>query len=740
MELLAPAGTTAAFEAAIEEGADAVYIGAPRYNARNLQRDISLAEIREMVTFAHERKRKIYIAMNSLIGQREMAEAIETLSVLAMIKPDALIVQDLGLAGIIHRYFPELVLHASTLMTVHTSQGVTFLENSGFERVVLARELSLADIRTIAGKRNKIGLEVFIHGAMCFSYSGLCLFSSMHGGKSSLKGECVQPCRRKYSLKAGKAVRSSRQNASGTTHEGYFFSMHDLSGLEYIEALHKAGVESLKIEGRLRPAEYVRKTVRAYRLCLDNLDASAKERQKIKQEAEALLDQAMGRKRTCGFLGGPHQGIIQPHLAGGAGLFLGKAKLDIGGRGVGRNVRCTVTLQHDISVGDRLRFQATRKELRKTFTVRDLRWQGRLVNIGKKGRKVVMIMPGSAVYRAGKTIDGILFRVDVCRRREDERKASGSLNTVSRKMQVDHRKVARISALYITAEETNSRKRPKTRGRRNQSPTWWVRLASLPPVRLKYPVKPHRILVPMRAESVDQVSKLGRQASKLYPHAVWCIPPVLEETQAARLGRWIMLLMELGFQAFQLGHVAQLAFFSEKEIQSGQLQLYGDYTINVFNAASLAQGKELGFSGMLFSLETDRATLRQTLASWHQYQDQASGKNRDSFMSVGMYVYGKPALFTSRVDLPHLQSRKKVVSPRGEHYSIERNDYLTLVRSDIPFTLLPYAGEMMAMGISYLVVDLSYTDIQRASAECIAYLRRKDCASRGSGNYLAGPC
>ena len=204
MELLAPAGTLAAFAAALEAGADAVYVGAPGLNARALARDFTFAEIAAMTRHAHEQGRRLYVAMNSLVKEGELRLALENLEALARIGPDALIIQDLGLLHLARRFFPELRLHASTLMTATSSLAASRFASLGFRRVVLARELSLAEIRTI-GERSGVELEIFIHGAMCFSYSGLCRFSSLHGGKSSLRGQCVQPCRRRYDwLPSGK--------------------------------------------------------------------------------------------------------------------------------------------------------------------------------------------------------------------------------------------------------------------------------------------------------------------------------------------------------------------------------------------------------------------------------------------------------------------------------------------------------------------------------------------------------
>ena len=258
-ELLAPVGNIENFFAAIEAGADAVYVGAPGFNARNLARDLSLEEIGAMIEYCHTEERKLYIAANSLILEDELAPVIKNLALIQELEPDGLIVQDLGIINLVNHYFPRLRLRSSTLMTAHNSDSGRFLAGLGIENVVLSRELTLKEIAAISARCGDIQLEVFVHGAMCFSYSGLCLFSSYLGGKSGLRGKCVQPCRRAYTPLT-KSKKGSGKKRSG----GYIFSMNDLCGFEALPELRDAGVSSFKIEGRLRSAHYVKHIVQAH--------------------------------------------------------------------------------------------------------------------------------------------------------------------------------------------------------------------------------------------------------------------------------------------------------------------------------------------------------------------------------------------------------------------------------------------------------------------------------------------
>jgi len=219
MELLAPAGNMESFRAAVQAGADAVFVGAPALNARNLARDLRLEEIAAMIHYCREHGLKLYLAANSLAREQDLPQVIETLAILAELQPDALIVQDLGVINIVKDYFPSLPLHASTLMAATNSLAVNAFASMGLERVVLARELTVQEIGIIC-KKSEIEIEVFIHGAMCFSYSGLCLFSSFLGGKSGLRGRCVQPCRRQYTWESKAGSRGGAKSGKAGSSRG----------------------------------------------------------------------------------------------------------------------------------------------------------------------------------------------------------------------------------------------------------------------------------------------------------------------------------------------------------------------------------------------------------------------------------------------------------------------------------------------------------------------------------------
>ncbi|MDR3145522.1 MAG: U32 family peptidase, partial [Treponema sp.] len=278
-ELLAPAGSPEALDAAVGEGADGVYLGLKSFNARMRSVNFSYAQFEGALRSLHRMNRKLYVTVNTVFEERESDRMYQFLKYLAAIGPDGIILQDFGVLRMARDEFPSLKLHASTQMNIASARAVNVLSKQGVCRAVLARELSLDEIRRIRGKTN-VELEVFVHGALCISASGLCLFSGFLGGKSANRGMCTQACRRRYRQQGG---------------EGYYFSPADLELVRDLPALADAGVNSFKIEGRMKSAEYVGVVVAAYRRVIDALDG---DREAGIREGLALLRNDYARKKT----------------------------------------------------------------------------------------------------------------------------------------------------------------------------------------------------------------------------------------------------------------------------------------------------------------------------------------------------------------------------------------------------------------------------------------------------------
>ncbi|MCR4321603.1 MAG: U32 family peptidase [Candidatus Brocadiaceae bacterium] len=279
-ELLSPAGDLECFFAAAENGADAVYFGLKDFSARASADNFAIDDASKAIAYARKRSVKVYIAINTLIKTQELESVVDYLIALDELQPDALIIQDLGLLSLIQSQFPHFRLHASTQMTIHNLAGVKRLERMGFKRVVLSRELSIDEIENISRNTN-MEVEVFVHGALCYSYSGLCFFSSMMGGRSGNRGRCAQPCRMYYKSQPDEG--------------GYLFSMKDLRTLSHIQELMSAGIHSLKIEGRMKSPEYVAVVTHTYRQAIDG---------KLKDEEAAihLMNTVFSRESTHSYL------------------------------------------------------------------------------------------------------------------------------------------------------------------------------------------------------------------------------------------------------------------------------------------------------------------------------------------------------------------------------------------------------------------------------------------------------
>ncbi|HQQ31214.1 MAG TPA: peptidase U32 family protein [Rectinema sp.] len=307
VELLAPAGSPEALDAALGEGADAVYLGLRSFNARMRTTNFAFNQFEAAVYACHNNSRRVYVTVNTVFEERESDRIYQLLEYLASVGPDGIIVQDAGVAKIAHDHFPSLPLHASTQMNIASVAGCNQLSRAGFKRAVLARELSLEEIRQIR-QYTSLELEVFVHGALCISASGLCLFSSYLGGKSANRGQCTQACRRLYESETGK---------------GYYFSPDDLELIEYIPDLIMAGVDAFKIEGRMKSAEYVGAVVSAYRLMLDNYE---KDGEKAMLKAKAILQSDFARRKTSFFISGKPEDYIHPEQSGGTGIALGRIR------------------------------------------------------------------------------------------------------------------------------------------------------------------------------------------------------------------------------------------------------------------------------------------------------------------------------------------------------------------------------------------------------------------------------
>lgn len=389
IELLAPAGSRDAFLAAVENGADAVYLGGKLFNARQFADNFDGEQLKWAVEYAHVRDVNVYLTMNILLSDEEIREAAGFVGEAYLAGIDGVIVQDIGLARILRERYPDLALHASTQMTVYNLEGVKVLERLGFKRVVLARELSLEEIRHIA-ENAQAQVEIFVHGALCISYSGQCLMSSIIGGRSGNRGKCAQPCRLPYRLVAGGSQEMPPQ---------YILSPRDLCSVSLLEGIAGAGVWSLKIEGRMKNPEYVASVVRVYRKYLDKVLENAP--YQVEEGDKKELAQIFNRGGfSSGYLEGKKgKDLMCFEKPKNWGLYLGKV-LDFN-RAMSA---VTVRLEEEIALGDGIEVWNGEEE-HPGALVSEIKLSGKRVERAAAGETVTLgdlkgrIQKGHRVYK-----------------------------------------------------------------------------------------------------------------------------------------------------------------------------------------------------------------------------------------------------------------------------------------------------------------------------------------------------
>ena len=665
-ELLAPAGSPASWAAAVEAGADAVYLGLKSYSARAFAANFTPAELARAVDLSHERGVKVFVAFNSLLKDRELPDAARALEGLTRIGPDALILQDLGLLRLIKKHFPHFETHASTLMAGHNMSGLTTLKNLGFDRAVLARELSLREVERLTA-RAPLGLEIFIHGALCFSFSGLCLMSSFLGGKGSLRGACTQPCRRLYESGRGK---------------GYFFSPTDLEALDLMAAVRNLPLSALKIEGRMKGPDYVSRVVRAYRLLLD---VPEDDLPWALEDARALIESSPGRQRSNGFLRSPRaEDALAPRSAATSGLFLGR--VSAGGPEGG-----IVTLKERVEIGDRLRVQFKQDDERQAFTLKAMLDGDRPLEEAGPDREVRFQTPfplsaGDLVFKVGSGREEKEAAVSDLVKALEQGRSPGPAEGPRLKKALDWLKPG-----------------PTSKGGSSRRPELWYRLARTEDASGLAQLKPGRIILPVTTANVRRLAGLRRRLGDLVQRLIWAPPPLVFNEQI--LARDLEQLMRMGAREFMVSNPGHLTLLREwVKPGRGRVTLYGDWRLNCLNAQTEAVLADLGLSGLTISLETDEENLKELLA-------------RPAQAARILYLYGRPPLFTSRLKPAGLKSGQPVISPKKERFRVYQDQQSLVAVAEKPVSFASLLKYRHLGGVTAFLIDLEYDPRPLASAK-----------------------
>lgn len=649
-ELLAPVGHIESFFAAVESGADAVYLGLKRLSARASAANFSLQDLSFLLPYARKREVAVYVALNSLVTAPEFPGVMDLLQSLSDLAVDGLIVQDPALFFLARRFFPKLKLHASTLMTIHNHAGVNQLERMGAERVVLARELGFEEIEEIC-RKTRVELEIFVHGALCYSYSGLCLASSFRGGHSGLQGRCVQPCRLRF--KQGRK-------------EGFFLSCSDLCALPVLPRLKRLRLAAFKIEGRMKSADYIARVVKAYRLVIDS--PAPKEAEAVAQAQEMLL-QAPSRRLTLGFLGeNSSDEVLAPHRSGSSGLWVATVKAI-------RGSKALVELRRNIEPGDRLRPESREGREKEAFTVSGLISESGEALAGAKAGDRVFLIPQSDL-----ALNERLFKVGA---------KTASSTGLWQKIRSEIARPERFSESFRGGGQLfESWPGDESAMLHRREETLILKVGSLQDMVKAFQSPAEWVMLTATRSNLERVAK-QRLIPSQKDRFVWSLPPLIAEKEIDYYRAAVGWYLSKGFRGWELNNWSHFDFFKD----FSDTKLISGFRFNVRNPAAMAELARLGCGLSVLSLEITREELQQL--------------SRGPFATLPIVaVYAWPPLFTSRL-IPKLLEEKPIFTPRRESYFFRKSGAYSLIYADQPMNWFEQLSFLRAQGYRLLLIDLS---------------------------------
>jgi len=691
IELLAPAGSPEALDAAVGEGADAVYLGLKNFNARMRSANFTYAQFEAALRSLRRMGKKIYVTVNTVFEQREADRMYQLLKYLAAVGPDALIIQDFGVLAMVRAEFPQLKLHASTQMNVASGRGANMLSRSGVSRVVLARELSLEELRSIRSETN-VELEVFVHGALCVSVSGICLFSGYLGGKSANRGMCTQACRRLY----------HRGEDSDAGENGYYFSPADLQLLEHLPDLAAAGINALKIEGRMKSADYVGAVVSAYRLVLDAIDQGDEE--KIRRgiaEGQKILQGDFARGKTDYFFNTANtdNGVnwLNPAQDGGTGISLGVIEKVQGKAGERRAMVSggeffTGALP---AVGDSIRLHRSDDSERVSHKVQfaEATPDGLWLSIPDgfdKGDRVYLIQT-KAMSKHHKPV------------------IAHNAGTGGRGP--GHEKAPAPPQLPLPASAPR-----KTAHNKNKSAAFpdglYVATSRINDLYIIQSSRPARVMLTLTRMTIDYLLGEDKPPLPFKPaDIVLVLKPFFPQAAAQELADIIPSLVDRGYRQFMVNNLGHFSLF--RDIRS-EVQLIAGPWLYTFNAWALSYVLSLGVDGFVSPLENNRQ-------NWERTIDTGNRQTR-SLAFVPVFIW--PPLFQIRANLGTLYDFTTFSDNRGENFSLVCGPEGSTVFPEKPFSITDKIPFLKEAGFRRFIIDVAgscrplkktdYKDLMRA--------------------------
>ena len=688
IELLAPAGSPEALDAALGEGADAVYLGLKSFNARMRSANFTYAQFESALRALRRMGKKLYVTVNTVFEQREADRMYQLLKYLASAGPDALIVQDFGVVAMVRAEFPALKLHASTQMNIASGRGANALSRRGVSRVVLSRELSLAELQSVRAETN-LELEVFVHGALCVSASGLCLFSSYLGGKSANRGMCTQACRRLYHCGT---------EGAAAPDSGYYFSPGDLQLLEALPDLAAAGINAVKIEGRMKSADYVGIVVSAYRLALDAMaGGDAARLQQSVQQGRDMLRNDFARPKTRFYFNAESDGIdwLNPVQDGGTGISLG-ALLKV--QGAGDERRGLVAPEGSLpAAGDSIRLHRGDDSERASHKTKFVQPAG----AGESGCWISIpegFEPGDRVY--------LIQTRAMSKRYEPVIPRSGGAKGGGRG---PGREKAPFPELRKPQKESGGGAKAKHAKAGGDFPEGlYVTVSRIEDLYIVQSSRPAKVLLACTRKNAAYLLADAKAPLPFRPAEIMLVlDPFFPQAAAEPLAETIDRLMEKGYRQFALNNLGHFSLFRGFTGPSKPLLIAGPW-LYMFNAWSLSLIASMGADGFVSPLENNRQNLERTLGGGGR---SPHGWPRSLFL---VPVFAWPPLFRIRADLGPVYGFNRFADNRDEHFSLITSPEGSLVLPEKPFSIIDKIPFLKEAGFSRFIIDLSGPALKKA--------------------------
>ena len=711
-ELLAPAGSPEALDAAIAEGADAVYLGLKDFNARMRSANFSFSQFEGALRSLHRMGRKIYVTVNTVFEQREADRVYQLLKYLAGLGPDGLMVQDFGIVKMVQDNFPSLKLLASTQMNVSSSRGANLLSKYGFFRVVLSRELSLDEIHHVRLNTN-MELEVFVHGALCMSVSGICLFSSYLGGKSANRGMCTQACRRFYTALSGRGLDEGPAfgHAEGG---GYYFSPADLELVEKIPALVHAGVNSFKIEGRMKSAEYVGAVVSAYRLVIDNLNAGEENLNRAISEARTILKNDFARPKTAYLINCSRDGKeaavncadcadcsvdwLNPQQSGGTGIPMGKI-LSLEARGASQTSVMSPG-RALVSGGIVAPFLGDSIRLNKADDSDRVSHKLNFVEEGPSGGYWISIPegfgPGDSVYLTQTKAMTKRYAPVIPRSLDAFKRAPGRDKAPWPIVEFQAPKISNVP-----------KSGSKRKGQTDLGEGFYAMVSRIEDLYVLQSVRPVKAILTYSRKTVKQLLNDRAQALPFPARdLIISLDPFFPQEREAELAGNIAALMEKGYANFIVNNLGHFSLFrnTAAETKSTKTVLIAGPWLYAFNAWAWAFISKCGAEYAVSPLENNRQNLERTFTTEEYFRRS----------QVFITIFAWPSLFRIRQDLGRIYNFENFLDNRDEAFRLSPGPEGTLVYPREPFSIVDKTPFLRESGFRRFILDFSSGPLKKA--------------------------